>query len=106
RWPIAEQAIELIHAADGVAVIAHPYWDISAPHEVDDLIRSLPADGVETFYPSHSEEQTAHLLELCEELDLIPTGSSDYHGPTHTSSPAFGASETCGLGEPLVPAKP
>ena len=31
RWPTAEQAIELIHEAGGVAVIAHPYWDISEP---------------------------------------------------------------------------
>ena len=56
RWPTAEQAIELIHEAGGVAVIAHPYWDISEPDEVDDLIRSLGADGVETFYPTHDEE--------------------------------------------------
>jgi len=106
RWPTAEQAIELIRAAGGVAVIAHPYWDISAPHEVDDLIRSLSADGVETFYPSHGREQTAHLLELCEELGLIPTGSSDYHGPTHKTFAAFGAYDTYGLGEPQAPPKP
>ena len=106
RWPTAEEAIELIRNAGGAAVIAHPYWDISAPHEVDDLIRSLGADGVETFYPTHSEEQTAHLLELCAELDLVPTGSSDYHGPTHKTFSAFGAYETYGLGEPRVPPRP
>ena len=100
RWPSAEQAIGLIHEAGGVAVIAHPYWDISEPGEVDDLIRSLGADGVETFYPTHSEEQTKHLLELCAELDLVPTASSDYHGPTHKTFAKFGAYETYGLGEP------
>ena len=106
RWPTALEAIDLIHAAGGVAVIAHPYWDISEPERVDDLIRSLGADGVETFYPSHSEEQTAHLLELCAELDLFPTASSDYHGPTHRTFAAFGAYETYGLGEPRVPPRP
>jgi 3',5'-nucleoside bisphosphate phosphatase len=106
RWPTAAQAIELIHAAGGVAIVAHPYWDIDARHEVDDLIRSLDADGVEAFYPTHSEEQTAHLLELCAELDLLPTGSSDYHGPTHRTFAEFGAYETYGLGEPVVPPKP
>jgi predicted metal-dependent phosphoesterase TrpH len=106
RWPSAAQAIELIHGAGGVAVIAHPYWDISAPDEVEDLIRSLGADGVETFYPSHSKEQTAHLLALCAELDLVPTGSSDYHGPTHKTFARFGAYETYGLGEPQVPPRP
>jgi 3',5'-nucleoside bisphosphate phosphatase len=106
RWPTAAQAIELIRAAGGLAVIAHPYWDISVPEEVDDLIRSLGADGVETYYPTHSEEQTAHLLELCAELDLVPTASSDYHGPTHKTFAAFGAYDTYGLGEPQVPPRP
>jgi 3',5'-nucleoside bisphosphate phosphatase len=106
RWPTAEQAIDLIHEAGGVAVIAHPYWDISDPKEVEDLIRSLGADGVETFYPTHSKEQTEHLLRLCDELHLVPTGSSDYHGPTHKTFSEFGDYETYGLGEPQVPEKP
>jgi hypothetical protein len=106
RWPTAAEAIELIRGAGGVAAIAHPYWDISVPGEVDDLIRSLGADGVETFYPTHSEEQTRHLLELCDELDLIPTASSDYHGPTHKTFSSFGAYNTYGLAEPQVPPKP
>jgi predicted metal-dependent phosphoesterase TrpH len=106
RWPTAEQAIELIRGAGGVAVIAHPYWDISEPDQVDDLIRSLGADGVETFYPTHSREQTAHLLDLCDELGLVPTASSDYHGPTHRTFSKFGDYDTYGLGEPQVPPKP
>jgi 3',5'-nucleoside bisphosphate phosphatase len=106
RWPTAAEAIELIHGAGGVAVIAHPYWDISEPAEVEDLIRSLGADGVETFYPPHTKQQTEHLLALCEELDLVPTASSDYHGPTHKTFAKFGAYETYGLGKPQVPQRP
>ncbi len=106
RWPTAEQAIGLIREAGGIAVIAHPYWDISEPNEVDDLIRSLGADGVETYYPTHNKEQTEHLLELCAELDLVPTASSDYHGPTHKTFAEFGAYDTYGLGEPQVPPRP
>jgi predicted metal-dependent phosphoesterase TrpH len=106
RWPDAAEAIELIRDASGVAVIAHPYWDISEPSEVDDLIRSLGADGVETFYPTHDREQTKHLLGLCAELDLVPTASSDFHGPTHKTFARFGAYDTYGLGEPQVPPRP
>ncbi len=106
RWPSAEQAIELIRAAGGVAVVAHPYWDISEPGEVEDLIRSLRPDGIETYYPPHTEQQTAHLLGLCEELELVATASSDYHGPTHKTFAKFGDYETYGLGEPQVPARP
>jgi predicted metal-dependent phosphoesterase TrpH len=106
RWPRAEEAIELIRAAGGAAVVAHPYWDLDSPAEVEELVRGLRPDGIETFYPSHSEEQTRHLLALCEELGAVPTGSSDYHGPTHKTFARFGAYETYGLGEPRVPAPP
>ncbi|HWI96485.1 MAG TPA: PHP domain-containing protein [Solirubrobacterales bacterium] len=105
RWPTAEQAIALIHEAGGTAVIAHPYWDIDDPDEVEDLIRSLKPDGVEAFYPPHTQEQTEHLLHLCDELDLIPTASSDYHGPTHKTFSKFGDYNTYDLAEPQVPPK-
>jgi 3',5'-nucleoside bisphosphate phosphatase len=106
RWPTAEQAVETIKDAGGVAVVAHPYWDISDPGEVEELIRALPVDGIEAFYPTHSEQQTEHLLRLCGELGLIPTGSSDYHGPTHKTFAEFGAYDIYGLAEPKVPARP
>jgi len=105
RWPTAEQAIALIHEAGGTAVIAHPYWDIDDPDEVEDLIRSLKPDGVEAFYPPHTKEQTEHLLSLCDELGLIPTASSDYHGPTHKTFSKFGDYNTYGLADPVVPPK-
>ena len=38
-WPSAEQAVELIHGAGGVAVVAHPYWDVKDPDQVRDLLR-------------------------------------------------------------------
>src|SRR5215210_1400462 len=110
RWPSAEHAVELIHAAGGVAVIAHPYWDVSNPGQVRDLVESLlrdvRLDGVESFYPSHTRAQSEHCLELCDELGLVPTASSDFHGPTHKQFSRFGAYDTFGLGEPRVPAKP
>ena len=106
RWPTAEQAVETIKEAGGVAVVAHPYWDISEPAKVEELIRALPVDGIEAFYPTHSKEQTEHLLRLCDELDLVPTASSDYHGPTHKTFAKFGAYETYGLAKPRVPARP
>src|SRR5262249_29424664 len=106
RWPTAEQAIELIRGAGGVAVVAHPYWDISYSGEGHDLIRSLSPEGVDACYPTPSREQTANLLDFCDELALIPTASSDYHGPTPKTFSEFGAYDTYGLAEPQVPAKP
>jgi 3',5'-nucleoside bisphosphate phosphatase len=110
RWPTAEQAVELIHDAGGVAVVAHPYWDVKDPEAVRDLVVSLKDEvglgGLESFYPAHTPEQTRHCLALCEELDLAPTASSDFHGPTHKTFSRFGAYDTYGLGEPRVPPKP
>jgi predicted metal-dependent phosphoesterase TrpH len=110
RWPSAEEAVELIHSAGGAAVVAHPYWDVSEPEQVRDLVVSLRRDvgleGIETFYPPHTRDQTAHCLELCDELDLTPTASSDFHGPTHRTFSRFLAYDTYGLGEPRVLPRP
>ncbi len=110
KWPTAEQAVEVIHDSGGVAAVAHPYWDVKDPDAVRDLVVSLNADvgieGLETFYPAHTPEQTKHCLELCEELGLAPTASSDFHGPTHKTFSRFGAYDTYGLGEPVVPERP
>jgi 3',5'-nucleoside bisphosphate phosphatase len=105
-WPSADEAAELIHDAGGVAVVAHPYWDVKDPERVATLIAALDVEGVEAFYPDHNRKQTAHLLELCRERGLTPTGSSDFHGPTHKTFSRFGAYQTYELGEPEVPAKP
>ncbi len=104
--PSVEEAIELIHGAGGVAVWAHPFWDIKAPAEVLEAIdrfRSAGLDGVESFYVTHTEEQTQLLVDRCAELGLLSTGSSDYHGPHHHSFSKFRAFETYGLAPALGP---
>jgi predicted metal-dependent phosphoesterase TrpH len=110
RWPTAEQAVEQIHGAGGVAVVAHPYWDVSQPDQVRDLVESLVRDvgldGIEAFYPDHTRAETEHCRALCEEFHLVPTGSSDFHGPNHKTFSRFGAYNTYGLGEPRVPPRP
>jgi 3',5'-nucleoside bisphosphate phosphatase len=110
RWPSAEEAVALLHSAGGVAVVAHPYWDVSELQQVRDLVESLKRDvgldGIEAFYPPHTKAQTAHCLELCDEFGLVATGSSDFHGPTHKTFARFGAYDTYGLGQPQVPPRP
>lgn len=106
KWPTAHEACRLIKDAGGVAVIAHPYWDVKDPDQVESLIRSLDIGGIEVFYPSHTKKQTEHLLNLAKELGIAATASSDYHGPTHKTFSRFGAYQTYDLGQPEVPAKP
>jgi hypothetical protein len=82
--PTVEQAIEAIHEAGGVAIWAHPFWDIPEPDEVlatIDRFRVLGIDGVEAFYVTHTREQTELLGKRCVQLGLLSTGSADFHGP-------------------------
>jgi adenylyl-sulfate kinase len=84
--PTVEEAIGWIHDAAGVAVWAHPFWDIEPEDEVLAAIeryRDAGLDGVEVFYASHTREQTLLLADRCQELGMLATGSSDYHGPSH-----------------------
>ena len=59
--PTVADAIAAIHDAGGVAVWAHPFWDVDAEQEVQDALRRFAAggmDGVEAFYIEHGERQT------------------------------------------------
>jgi len=74
----SEKVVELIAAAGGVAVWAHPGWEAFNESLLDGLI-SLGIKGIEVWHPNHSRELEANLLSLAEEKNLIPTGGSDYH---------------------------
>ena len=106
RWPTTPEAVELIHEAGGAAVLAHPFWDLDDPQTVADLVDELDLEGVEVFYPSHTREQVAFLVDLCSVRGLAMTASSDFHGPGHKMFSRFGAYETFGLGDPEVPPPP
>src|SRR5215211_6555505 len=104
--PTVEEAIRWIHEAAGVAVWAHPFWDIKDEQEVLAAIERYGAaglDGVEVFYASHTEEQTLLLADRCAELGLLATGSSDYHGPDHRLFSRFRAFELHGREPNLGP---
>ncbi len=104
--PTVAEAIEAIHDAGGVAIWAHPFWDVSDPGEVLESIerfRALGIDGIEAFYVTHTQEQTEMLAKLCEEQGLLSTGSADYHGPENRLFSRFLAFETYGRQPNLGP---
>ena len=107
--PSVAEAVELIHAAGGVAVWAHPFWDFSEDEAVLsalDVFRGFGLDGVEAFYVTHSAAQTRLLVDRGAELGLITTGSSDFHGPGHRQFNRFRAFKTHGLIPQLGPLAP
>jgi predicted metal-dependent phosphoesterase TrpH len=79
----ANDAIAMIREAGGIAVLAHPA-------SLDPTLRSIPQllkdlcrvglDGVEVFYPSHSPKAVKALLKMADEMGLLITGGSDFHG--------------------------
>lgn len=103
RWPSTGEAVEIVHAAGGAAVLAHPFWDFDDAARVARLVESAPFDGIECFYPSHTRQQAAFCVDLCRRRGLVMTASSDFHGPSHKRFSGFGAYNTFGLDEPQVP---
>jgi 3',5'-nucleoside bisphosphate phosphatase len=104
--PTVSESIAAIHDAGGVAVWAHPFWDIQASPEVLETIdrfREWGLDGVECFYATHTREQSDLLANRCAELGLLTTGSSDFHGPAHRLFSKFRAFSTYGREPSLGP---
>lgn len=71
-------AIDLIHATGGLAVLAHPAQG-GTRERIDAFVRE-GIDGVEVRHPSHSSEDIARLGALVEHFSLVPSGGSDWHG--------------------------
>ena len=104
--PTVPEAIDVIHAAGGLAVWAHPFWDLDADPDVLDTIDRFAAaglDGVEAFYITHTEAQTRLVFGHCSARGLLTTGSADFHGPDHPRFHAFRAFKTYDLTPDLGP---
>jgi len=107
--PTVPEAIDAIHAAGGVAVWAHPFWDLAEDDDVHLALERFSAaglDGVEAFYATHDDRQTRLLCEAADRLGLLTTGSADFHGPQHSRFSRFRAFELHGLTPRLGPIAP
>jgi predicted metal-dependent phosphoesterase TrpH len=74
----AQTAIELIHQAGGMAVMAHP--GLNRTDEVIPVIAQAGLDGLECFHTKHSPSASAHYLSMAKQFNLLVTGGSDCHG--------------------------
>lgn len=71
-------AIAMIHAAGGLAVLAHP--GSAGTRARLTALAALGLDGVEVKHPGHSPGDQTRLRTLCEQLGLVVSGGSDWHG--------------------------
>ncbi|MFP4455944.1 MAG: phosphatase, partial [Desulfonatronovibrio sp.] len=78
-----EKAISILKDEQATVILAHPF-SLNLQH--DELrkelyrLKDLGLDGMEVYYPEHTPEQTRYYSSLCAELDLLPSGGSDFHG--------------------------
>jgi len=82
RTSVHEQ-IEMIARAGGVTVLAHAFAHRRGPTVTAEVIKELAGvglHGVEVDHPDHDDVARAELRDLAADLDLVTTGSSDYHG--------------------------
>lgn len=88
--PPQQRAIDAIHAAGGVAVMAHPrYWT-----QDYDLLRSglvrlmdMGLDGVEAVYQGNEPGETVEHLRIARQLGIPVTAGSDFHGQNKPTIP-------------------
>jgi 3',5'-nucleoside bisphosphate phosphatase len=77
--------VDAAHRSGAVCLIAHPgrggeftqYYD----ELLDRLLRDVPIDGLEVYYPAHTQAQIAMYIDYAREHHLLASSGSDSHGP-------------------------
>jgi len=81
--PTPIEAIKLIKDAGGVSIIAHPYSSLRDTKMTSSHFASMKSaglNGIEVDHRDHGSEQRENLRRIATELELLITGSSDFHG--------------------------
>ncbi len=79
----AEQAISLSHESRAVSVIAHPHTLNLRADEFATGFKELAnhgLGGIEAYYGEYTPAMRSRIAEICEDLGIVATGGSDYHG--------------------------
>ena len=72
------QAIELVHNAGGIAILAHPGIANAGKH-IEEFIH-CGLDGIEAYHPNHNRRLQNSYLKYADKNSILATGGSDYHG--------------------------
>ena len=77
-FPVKD-AVELIHRAGGVAILAHPanFYTIE---ELEKCVKQ-GIDGIEVYHPLHNSEHTRFYIQFALNHNLLVSGGSDFHNP-------------------------
>lgn len=78
-----QQAIELLKSVGATVVLAHPFLlGLEGPdfRGVLQQLKQYGLDGIEAYYTLHRPEQTLQYLQIAQDMNLLVTGGSDFHG--------------------------
>ena len=97
-----DEAVGVVHASGALAVLAHPGRGGGEIHRYDppqlaQLLNEVPLDGIETRYPTYSEEQVAAYTAFAREHGLLESAGSDSHGPEQQLPIPYPAATCVGL---------
>ena len=87
------EVVEVIHAAGGIASMAHP--GVTRQPTVMASLVDAGLDAVEVYHSDHSPETQRELRTFADQRGLLVTGGSDYHGDDSRDRP---------LGRSVLPA--
>lgn len=86
EYPDVYQVVDLIHQAQGLAVLAHPY-EYGSLELMEELAAGQMIDGIEVYHSRCKEEDEGRLIAVAQQYDLVMTGGSDFHG-ANSSKPS------------------
>lgn len=78
KHPDVKEAIDEIHGAGGIAVLAHP-GKFDNFDEFDKYVE-MGLDGIEAWCPNNTDEQTQQIVDYCKKKKILVTGGSNFHG--------------------------
>lgn len=81
--PTLPSMVEMVRDAGGAPVVAHPWGRSGRMVLSDDVLaelREVGLAGIEVDHQDHSASVREELRAIARDLDLVVTGSSDYHG--------------------------
>jgi predicted metal-dependent phosphoesterase TrpH len=87
----ADEAIALVRQARGLSSVAHPRFITQDRARLQQVLQELSAlglNGIEAYHSHHDTEEQVYFIRLANQLGLMITGGSDYHGFKAKNAPA------------------
>ena len=84
-YPAFEEAQQLIEDTGGISVIAHPANTVGKNRDRIRTMVKMGVSGLEVYSSYHTAEDVTWFHRLAEELELLETMGSDFHGKTKPS---------------------